>query len=241
MKAMILAAGLGTRLRPLTESMPKALVPIHQAPLITYTLRLLRKYRIQEVVINLHYHGEEIKDLLKSGSDWDMLIHYSDEPRILGTGGGLKKAQRYFLDETFVLINGDILVEINLDEVIDFHRSSKSISTLVLRDVPDAVKWGPVGIDSGHRIRQIRGRPQNPQEKLEKRMFTGIHLVDPEIFKYLPEKEESDIIETYIDLISRGKVLSGHTMTGYWMDIGTPERYKQIQDDFKEGKIVLDY
>lgn len=241
MKAMILAAGLGTRLRPLTESMPKPLVPIHQKPLITYTLRLLQKYRVQEVVINLHHQGEKFKNLLKTGADWDMVIHYSEEPLILGTGGGLKKVQSYFTDETFIMINGDILVDINLDEVISFHRSKKAISTLVLREDPDAVKWGAVGIDPNHRIHQIRGRPWSSQGQLARRMFSGIHVIEPEIFEHLRDGAESDIIESYINLISRGKVLSGYTMTGYWMDIGTHEHYKQVQDDLREGKIALDY
>src|SRR3954466_14571451 len=126
MKAILLAAGLGTRLRPLTDNMPKPLLPVGDRPLIEYNLMLLKKYGITEVAINLHYHGEKIRECLKDGRDLGMKILYSEEPEILGTGGGIKKISHFLSDWDLLGINGGILVDIDLDKVVEFHRMKKA-------------------------------------------------------------------------------------------------------------------
>lgn len=231
MKAMILAAGLGTRLRPLTGDLPKPLLPVGGRPLIEHTLRLLRKYGVRDVMINLHYQGEKIVQVLGDGSRWGMKIRYSKEPRLLGTGGGIKKVAEFFSRGPFLVINGDILVEINLNRVIEFHQRKKAAATLILREDPEVDSWGGVGVDSQQQIRQFLGRPDWAGEPLVKRMFAGIHVMDPRVLTYVPGRGPSNIIDVYIEMLRAGERLAGYRMRGYWMDIGTPERFRKVQDD----------
>jgi len=233
MKAMILAAGLGTRLRPLTDHLPKPLLPLGGRPLIEYTLLLLRKHGITEVIINLHYQGEKIRQALGDGSRWGMTIRYSEEPRILGTAGGIKNVESLLSREPFLVINSDILVEIRLDRLIERHHREQSAATLVLREDPEVDRWGAVGVDAHHRIRQFLGKPDWRGETLLKRMFAGIHVMDPRVLGYIPGEGFSTIIDVYIEMIQKGERLVGHTVKDYWIDIGTPERYRQAEEDLK--------
>ena len=123
MKAMVLAAGQGTRLRPLTDTIPKALVPVAGRPMIEYSLLLLRHYGIGDIVINLHHHGEQIEKRLGDGSQLGLQISYSIEPELLDTGGGLLKAKPFFQNETFIVINTDVLIDLHLDELLEFHEN----------------------------------------------------------------------------------------------------------------------
>ncbi len=241
MKAMILAAGLGTRLRPLTDNLPKPLLPLEGRPLIEHTLLLLRTYGVMDVVINLHYQGEKIMQALGDGSRWGMKILYSEEPRILGTAGGIKKVEALLSEEPFLVINSDILVEIHLDRVIEFHQREKAAATMVLREDPEVDSWGAVGIDSHHRIRQLLGKPDWTGEKLSKRMFAGIHVMDPRVLTYIPGQGFSSIIDVYIEMIQKGERIVGQTLKDYWMDIGTPERYRQAQEDLKRRRVTLSF
>ena len=241
MKAMILAAGLGTRLRPLTDHLPKPLLPLEGRPLIEHTLLLLRKYGFIDVIVNLHYQGEKIMQALGDGSRWGMKIHYSEEPRILGTAGGIKNVESLLSEGPFLVINSDILVEIRLDRVIKLHQREKAAATLVLREDPDVDVWGAVGLDAHNRIRQFLGKPDWTGETLSKRMFAGIHVMDPRVLAYIPGQGFSTIIDVYIEMIQKGERLVGQTVKGYWMDVGTPERYRQAQEDLKYRKETLSF
>jgi NDP-sugar pyrophosphorylase family protein len=241
MKAMILAAGLGTRLRPLTNDLPKALLPVSGRPLIQYTLLLLKKYGITNIVINLHHHGQKIMDELEDGGKLGLNISYSFEPEILGTGGGLKKVWHLLSDETFFVINSDILVDLNLDKVVEFHRRRKAVATLVLREDKNADDWGVLQIDSQDRIRQIRDQPACDEAGLIKRMFTGIHVLEPQIFRYMPSSGFFNIMDVYLDMLRRNEHIAGYTMKGYWIDLGTPERYRKAQEDIQRGGVKLNY
>ena len=241
MKAMILAAGLGTRLRPLTDQFPKPLLPIADRPLIEYTLLLLRKYGVTDVVINLHYQGEKIIQALGDGSRWGMKIRYSEEPEILGTGGGIKKVAALLSESPFFVINSDILVEINLDKLVEFHLRKKAAATLALREDPEVDSWGSIGIDSGDRIRQFLGQPDCAAGALTKRMFTGVHVMDPRVLSYIPDGGFCSIIDVYIQMIRKGERLVGYPLKGYWTDIGTLERYRKAQEDFRRGTARLTY
>lgn len=240
MKAMILAAGLGTRLRPLTDRVPKPLLPIDGRPVIEYTLRLLRRHGFSEVVINLHHRGHMISAALGDGSRWGLAIRYSEEADILGTGGGIKKAEPWLSGGDFLVINGDILVDLDLGAVVEVHRRSGAAATLVLREVPDADRWGRIGVDSGGRIRQILGRPPWTGGPLTGRMFTGIHVLQSNVFKNIPENGFSSIVEVYTDMLEKGEVLSAYGMTGFWTDIGTPDRYREAEEAVRSGRAGLE-
>lgn len=241
MKAMILAAGLGTRLRPLTNNLPKPLLPLANRPLIQYNLLLLKKYGITEVIINLHYHGDKLKKALGDGSSMGMQVSYSEESEILGTGGGVKKVSAFFADRSFILINGDILVDVNLDKVVEYHLRKKATATMVLREDPEVDQWGSIEVDSQGRIRRILQRGEWTGERLAKYMFTGVHVLEPRIFSYIPGGRFYSIIDSYIEMLKKGERIFGYIMTGYWLDLGTPERYRKAQIDLERGAQNLSY
>jgi NDP-sugar pyrophosphorylase family protein len=241
MRAMILAAGFGTRLRPLTNHLPKPLLPIGDQPLIRYTLMLLKRYAITEVMINLHHEGEKIQKELGEGESLGMKISYSPEQQILGTGGGIKRVQRWLMGGTFLVINGDILTDINIDKAVEFHHRKKAVATLVLREDPDAEKWGVIGIDEQDRVRQILHRPDRKGEPLTPFMFTGIHLLEPRALDYIPLRWPCSIMEAYHEMICREERIMGYVMKSYWQDIGTPERYEQVRQAFGQGQVRLSH
>ena len=156
MRAMILAAGLGTRLRPLTNTIPKPLLPVGGTPLIVWNLLLLKRHGFRQVVINLHHLGPMIEQTLGTGSKFGIRIIYSHEPVILGTGGGIKQAEPHFSGEPVLILNGDTLVELDLEALCDFHRLRNAAATLVLREDPDAARWGLVS----SRSLEVLGRSQ---------------------------------------------------------------------------------
>jgi NDP-sugar pyrophosphorylase family protein len=156
---MILAAGLGTRLRPLTEQTPKPLLPVAGRPMILYPLALLRRHGITEVIINTHLFPEQFRQVLGDGSELGLRITYSPEPVLLDTGGGLKNAERFFKGETFVAMNADTLIEADLDAALAAHRRFKPLATLVLKKIPDAQEFSAVEVDAAGYIRRLRGEP----------------------------------------------------------------------------------
>jgi NDP-sugar pyrophosphorylase family protein len=239
MKAMILAAGLGTRLRPLTNTIPKPLLPIAGTPLIVWNLQLLKRYGFHDVVINLHYLGAMIEQALGNGSRYGLRIIYSYEPVILGTGGGIKQAEPHFSGETVLVLNGDTLVDLDLGALCAFHKQRDAVATLVLRRDPDAARWGLIEMDSDNHIVRITGRGRADQVATHPRMFAGIHILHPRLLRDVLKDKESSIIDPYVAAIQRGETVLGYDCEGYWSDIGTPERYAQAEQDASAGRITL--
>jgi NDP-sugar pyrophosphorylase family protein len=239
MKAMILAAGLGTRLRPLTNTIPKPLLPIAGTPLIVWNLLLLKRHGFHDVVINLHHLGPMIEQALGNGSKYGMRIYYSHEPVILGTGGGIKQAETNFSGEPAVILNGDTLFELDLEALCAFHQRRQAAATLVLRSDPNASRWGLVEIDAEDRIVRITGRGRTDVGDTQPRMFAGVHILHPRLLRDLPKGKPSSIIDAYVGAIQRGDLVAGYELTGYWSDVGTPERYAQAEHDATSGLIKL--
>jgi NDP-sugar pyrophosphorylase family protein len=240
MKAMILAAGLGTRLRPLTNTMPKPLLPVGGTPLIVWNLLLLKRHGFGDVVINLHYLGPMIEQALGDGSQFGLRIIYSREPMILGTGGGIKQAEPYFSCEPVLVLNGDTLVELDLTALWEFHHTNHAAATLVLREDPDAAGWGLVEVGAGNRIVRITGKGLSATVPTVPRMFAGIHIVNPRLLREVPKGVASSIIDPYVAAITRGDAVLGYDLKGYWSDIGTAERYGQAEHDVRAGLIRLE-
>ena len=241
MRAMLLAAGLGTRLRPLTETTPKALLPIAGRPILVWNLLLLKRHGITEVIINLHHQGEQIVEALADGSRYGMRVAYSHEPTLLGTGGGIKQAAPYLKDGPFLVLNGDTLSECDLTALIATHRASGAWATLAVREDPDVTQWGALTLNARSRILQIKGEPplaNPPEQPVVPFMFAGIHALEPPILEAVPPGPGS-IIDVYIDLLRQGRPLQGYGMSGSWSDIGTVERYEQAQRDVAEGRLRL--
>ena len=237
---MILAAGYGTRLRPLTETTPKPLLPVGGIPLIVWNLMLLRHYGIMDVVINLHHLGHLIENELGDGSRLNMRISYSHEKTIMGTGGGIKQVESFFEGQSFLVLNGDTLFELNLTELIDSYRGSGGLATMVLRDDPEVEKWGVVETTVSGQVIRINGRGRSLSHggaSVLRHMFSGAHIIHPRLLQHCPKDRPSSIIDAYVAELQQGSEINGFLAAGYWSDIGTPERYAQAQCDADDGRI----
>jgi len=239
MKAMILAAGLGTRLRPLTNTIPKALLPVGGTPLIFWNLLLLKRHGFQDVIINLHHLGPLIEQALGSGSKFGLRITYSKEPMILGTGGGIKQAEPHFSGEPVLVLNGDTLFELDLSALCAFHLERRAAATLVLREDPEAAQWGLVEVGAEDRILRITGRGLSDPTAPIQRIFAGIHILNPRLLRNVKKGVASSIIDPYVEAIERGEPVLGYDLRGYWSDVGTAERYTQAEPDVRAGLIRL--
>ncbi|HEY3166151.1 MAG TPA: nucleotidyltransferase family protein [Candidatus Binatia bacterium] len=247
MKAMVLAAGQGTRLRPVTDGRPKALVPVAGRPMIEYALLLLRHYGIREIIINLHHFGEQIEKHLGDGRKLGLEISYSIERELLGTGGGLLKAKPFLQDGSFIVINTDALIDLNLAELIAFHRQASAAATLVLRPDEKADQYGSMDIDAKGRIyRFLEAKAPTPSVgPTRKLMFTGVQIFEPEVFGYMDANEAaqkfSTTMQTYPRMLQAGEALYGFCFEGFWQDLGTVERIKSVEDSLTLGRARLHY
>jgi NDP-sugar pyrophosphorylase family protein len=223
MRAMVLAAGLGTRLRPLTHDRPKALVDVGGRPLIAYSLELLRRFGITDVIINLHYRGDALRAALGDGSHFGLRIEWSPEDPLLDTGGAIKNVESKLAGEDFLVLNSDTIVDLPLDHLIAFHRERGAAATLVLRGDPEQARYGELEIDEGHRIRRILGRPDNLSEPLTPLMFGGVHVLSPQVFHFMPPGGAFGMIRhTYPAMLAGGAPLYGFRFDGFWRVIDTP-------------------
>jgi NDP-sugar pyrophosphorylase family protein len=224
MRAMILAAGKGTRLRPLTETIPKPLVDVCGRPMIAFALELLREAGIRDVVINLHHLGHLIRAALGDGSQYGVRINYSEEDPILDTGGGIEAARRFLHDGTFVIVNADVAIDLRLRDVIDFHRRHGAVATLVLRADPQAERKDDIGIDAAQRIRRFLGQPYDGVSPCigERYFFGSVHVVEPRLFDYMQPGVYSITRDVYPRLLAAGEPILGYVHQGYWRVLDTP-------------------
>jgi len=245
MKAMILAAGLGTRLRPLTNNCPKALVTIAGRTLLEITLTRLRTFGVTEVIVNIHHHADRIAEYLAANQNFGMRIEVSAEPNLLDTGGGLKKAAPFFLenenapiadpDEPFLLHNVDVLSTINLARMIEFHTEHRALATLAVQERPTSRY---LLFDESGELCGRRSGLDGPLELVRKASapqayaFSGIHVLSPRIFAKIIEQGAFSIIDSYLRLAATGEnILAFRADDSYWRDLGRPESIQQAQQD----------
>jgi NDP-sugar pyrophosphorylase family protein len=247
MKAMVFAAGEGQRLRPITEKIPKPLVPIAGRPMIEHPLMLLRYYDIEEVIINLHHLGDQVENYLGDGARLGLKICYSKEARLLDTGGGLLKARSFLEDGTFIVINTDVLIDLPLGEVLAFHRQREASATLVLRPDAHADRYGSMDIAADGRIcRFLNTRmPDPPSASVRDLMFTGVQILEPKIFDYMPAaagfEKFSTTKDVYPKMLLQRERLYGFQFDGFWQDLGTVERIKEAERILQLGQAELHY
>lgn len=250
MKAMVFAAGYGERLSPLTEKLPKALIPVGGRPMIEYPLLLLRHYGIREIIINLHHLGEKIEEYLKDGKKIGLKISYSKEKELLDTGGGLLRARPFLANGAFIVINSDVIIDLSLAELLEEHQRRRATATLVLRPDPQADLYGPIEISADLRIQRFLGHkaaPREPVGPLTKFMFTGVQVLEPKVFDYMEPESASPpggfsiTTVTYPKMLSQGATLLGFPFHGYWQDMGTAERIKEAEEKLARGKVRLHY
>jgi NDP-sugar pyrophosphorylase family protein len=237
MKAMILAAGLGTRLRPLTDTCPKPLLPLMLQPMLGHVLEQLRQQDIHEVVINLHHQAAHLARWLGNGQQWGLRLHLSYEPGILGTAGGIKRAAAWLCDAPFLVLNPDVLIDLDLRAVWQWHCQHGAMVTMVVRPDPAAREYGAVVVDAADRVLHINGRPSaTAQATGQETIFTGIQVVAPEVLEHIPAgRSVSTTADVYPALLTQHQAVYGYCHTGYWMDVGVPARYLQAHWDMLDG------
>ncbi len=238
-KAMVLAAGLGTRLRPLTDLISKPMIPIANKPVMEHIIELLVEHDFDEVVCNLHWYPEAIKDYFGDGSKYNIKITYSYEPELLGTAGGVKKVEAFFEGQTFLILSGDALTDIDLTELMDFHRKKGGICTLVLTEVDDPSQYGVVIIDDESRITGFQEKPLMGEAK-SSLANSGIYVFEPDIFSHIPYGSFYDFgRDLYPKLLEAGVAYYGYKHDRYWNDVGSLDQYQQGNFDALEGKVKL--
>lgn len=240
MKAMILAAGLGTRLRPLTDDRPKALVEVAGRTLLEITLSRLRTFDVREVIINVHHFADMVVDYLKANDNFGMRIEISREEVLLDTGGGLKKAAQFFLenssglDEPFVVHNVDVISAIDLGRMAQFHREHGALATLAVQE-RETSRY--LLFDGQLLCGRRAGRDQKPElvrraDQVQVLAFSGIHVVSPRLFAMMTEEGAFSIIASYLRLAAQGeKILAFRADEYYWRDLGRPENVAQAAQD----------
>jgi NDP-sugar pyrophosphorylase family protein len=249
MKAMILAAGVGSRLRPLTNDRPKALVTIAGHAMLEIALMRLRGWGVREVIVNVHHHAEMIADYLKANGNFGMQIELSREEELLDTGGGLKKAAHFFLEDKndsqqpLIVHNVDVISAIDLRQMMRFHTERNALATLAVQhrassryllfDENDRLCGRRIGRDGHDEL-------AHPAREMQALAFSGIHVISPRIFAIFKEEGAFSIIDAYLRLAAEGESISAFRADeNYWRDLGKPESIVQAEDDIKNGRYSL--
>jgi mannose-1-phosphate guanylyltransferase/phosphomannomutase len=239
MKAVIMAGGQGSRLRPLTENLPKPMVHVLGQPIMEHIIRHLARYGIEEIVTTLHYRPRQIQNYFGDGSNLDITMHYTLETEPLGTAGSVKLGQKY-LDETFLVVGGDALMDFDIAEFLAFHRRSGAKVSLLMKRVKEPGEFGIVITGSDGRVQRFLEKP-GPGEVFSDTVNTGIYLIEPEVLDLVPEGEPFDFAHDLFPLLmQQNEPIYGYVGEGYWSDIGTLEQLRQAHWDFLDGRVQLD-
>jgi NDP-sugar pyrophosphorylase family protein len=234
MKAVILAGGEGTRLRPLTLTLPKPVVPVVDRPFLTHQLDLLARVGVTEIVFSIAYQPERVRRVFGDGESLGRRIHYAVEETPLGTGGAVRNALPW-LDDTTIVFNGDVLTDVDLPAVIASHRASGARATLVLTPVANPSAYGLVETDADGRVLRFVEKPK-PEEITTDTINAGIYVLETAAIELMPANENYSIERGFFPgLLERGERVQGFVHRGYWIDIGTPEKYLQVHRDVVDG------
>lgn len=240
MRAVLMAGGSGTRLRPLTYDLPKPMVPILNRPIAEHIINLLRKAGIREIIATLHYFPDVMRDYFQNGQEFDVEITYAvEEEQPLGTAGCVKNIEE-LLNDTFLVISGDGITDFNLQEAIAFHRQKGSVATLILTRVPNPMEFGVVITNPDGEIVRFLEKPST-SEIFSDTVNTGTYILEPEVLAYLPPDQETDFSKDLFPLLlAEGKPMYGYIAEGYWCDVGHLDAYRQSQYDALKQKVVLE-
>ncbi|MFA5097672.1 MAG: NDP-sugar synthase [Candidatus Margulisiibacteriota bacterium] len=243
MKAIIIAGGLGTRLRPLTYNRPKPIVPMVNKPFVIHQIELLKKHGIKEIIVNLHYLSDSIEEFLGDGSRLGVKIYYSIEGSPLGTAGAVKNAEEFFDSEPMVAFNGDVLTDADISRLISFHKKNKAVATIALTRVEDPTPFGLVITDEKGRVKKFIEKPGWNSVSVSGNMINaGIYVLDPSIFasfgKGIKYSFERDL---YPRLLEEGKPVYGISFDSYWLDIGSPKKYLEAHRDILRGEVKVSF
>ncbi len=223
---MVLAAGLGLRMRPLTLLRAKPVLPVLNRPLLHWTLERLARHGVTDAVVNLHHLPETVRAAVGDGSSFGVRVRYSFEEKILGRGGGPRLVRDFFGSEHFLLVNGDVVFDFDLTRLVARHEAEGVRATLALRPNPDPRTYGPIVTGPGGRIRSVAGRPHRARGTVS--LYTGVQVLDPALLERLPPGV-SDILDLYGPLVAEGEKLLGVRVRGAWYDLGAPPLYLAAQ------------
>lgn len=241
MRAVLMAGGSGTRLRPLTCDLPKPMVPILNRPIAEHIINLLKRHQITEVIATLHYLPDVLRDYFQDGSDFGVQMTYAvEEDQPLGTAGCVKNIAE-LLDETFLVISGDSVTDFDLTAAIEFHKQKQSQATLILTRVPNPIEFGVVITDEEGKIRRFLEKPST-SEIFSDTVNTGIYILEPEVLKYLPENTECDFSKDLFPLLlQNNEPMYGYIAQGYWCDVGHLDAYREAQYDALYRRVNVDF
>ena len=236
---MILAAGVGSRLDPLTRTVPKPMVPIVNRPVIEHIVSKLKKHGVTEIMVNLHYLGDVIQSHLGDGSRFGVTIHYAQEDRLWGDAGSVKRSEDFLRDGTFLVVGGDDISDIDLTRLLKFHRDKKAVSTLALSLVDDPSEYGIVVMNEDSRITRFLEKPKG-EGIFSNTANTGIYVFEPEVFDIIPPGVSFGFgNNVFPQLLAHGKPLFGFLTSSYWRDVGNLQVYRKTQYDALEGRVAL--
>jgi NDP-sugar pyrophosphorylase family protein len=241
MKALILAAGYGKRLEPLTKAVPKPMVPVANKPIMQYNLELLKRYGIKDCIANLHYFPEQVENYFGDGSGFGVNLRYSFEEELLGTAGGVRRmAALTEIDGTFLVISSDILTDINITKMLAFHRKRGAIATIALVPVEDTSQFGVVVTDKDGRISAFQEKPSKEQA-LSDMVNTGIYIFEPQILGMISENKFHDFgNNVFLALVADKAPFYGYRMIEYWNDVGGLEKLLGANFDILQGAVRAD-
>ncbi|HHW47331.1 MAG TPA: NDP-sugar synthase [Clostridiaceae bacterium] len=239
MKALFLAGGLGTRLKPITNELPKPMVPIMGKPLLERNIKNLKKHGIDEVILSTCYKPQKIREYFEDGSKFGVKISYICEDIPLGTGGAVKNAQEFF-DDTFLVFNSDIISDINISEIIRFHKEKGALATIAATEVDNPSAYGVIEQDEKGFITAFKEKPL-PHETNSNLINAGIYVFEPDLFNEIPAGRVVSIErETFPLLLEKGYKIAVYNKCSYWLDLGTPEKYMKAHKDILNGKLKID-
>lgn len=246
---MVLAAGAGTRLRPLTFETPKPMVPVVNRPVLHHVLDNLSRHGVREVALNLHAQPEQVRGYCGNGARWALDIRYSHEPRLLGTAGSLKPLESFFRDQTFLVMSGDGLSDADLAALARFHRQKRSCATMVVKAVESRFEYGVTLMDPAGRIHGFLEKPSwgevFPRRKknnkpLPIKVNTGIYMFEPEVLRLIPKGRPCDFgHDVWPKLLRLRKRIFAWEWKGYWCDVGNLAEYRKAQVDSLDGRVGI--
>jgi mannose-1-phosphate guanylyltransferase len=240
MRVMVMAAGKGTRLRPVTDLVPKPMAPVANQPVLHHILALLKRHGLTEIVLNLHHLPEAITGYVGDGSGLGLDVHYSVEPELLGTAGGVKKNQDFLGTGTFLIMSGDALTDIDLTGLIAAHRRNGSIATIAVMQVADPSQYGVVVTDDDGRVVGFQEKPSR-EEALSHLCNCGIYVFEPEIFDLIPAGRFDDFgSRLFPDMLKQHIPFHAHTFNGYWSDVGNLGEFFRGNADALTGKVRVE-
>ncbi|MBI2844375.1 MAG: NDP-sugar synthase [Armatimonadetes bacterium] len=238
MKAMILAAGVGSRLDPLTRHIPKPMVPIVNRPVMEHIVELLARHGIKNIMVNLHYLGDQIEEYFGNGSKWGAKIHYCKEDRLWGDAGSVKRCEDFF-DDTFIVVGGDDLADIDITRIVRLHKEKKAIATIALSLVDDPSEYGIALLNDRGRITRFLEKPRG-EVIFSNAANTGVYVFDPRVLELIPRGVPYGFGNNVFPMLLEQRTrFYGYLTSSYWRDVGNLKQYQQTHYDVLDGRVAI--